>query len=379
MHIGLNLLFFRPGVIGGTEVSVRELVKGLDASGRHDLVIFTTGAGARAFDGTRRTRTVVFGSGGYSGTVRAVGELAWLRGAVRRSGVEVLLHPGGYALAPLLGIPQVAAVNDLQHLWFPENFSRGRRLARSLLYRVTARTASHFTAISEFTRSDLVSRLGIDPGRVAAVPLGADPIVVPEPAAIAAARRRRGLPDVYFHYPAMVAPHKNHRVLLEALALLRRRRPEVHLLLTGKFTGDGRLDDALRSLGLEGVVHGLGFVPRDEALALLAGARALVFPSRFEGFGLPLVEAMGCRVPVLASRVGSIPEVVGDAGLLLSDSDPREWADAMERILVDPGLRERLVEVGARNVTGYTWQRSVAGTEAVLEQARAADATRRGG
>ena len=117
-------------------------------------------------------------------------------------------------------------------------------------------------------------------------------------------------------------------------------------------------------------VHGLGFVPRDDALAILAGSRAMVFPSCFEGFGLPLVEAMACSVPVLASRAASIPEVVGEAGILLPASDPLAWSEAMERILDDRLLRQRLIALGGQNAASYTWERSVARTEEVLEEAR---------
>lgn len=368
MRVGINLLFFRPGVVGGVEVSVRALVAGLAGSGRHDLVIFTTGAGAAAFPDTPRTRVVRLG-GGYSAARRAFDEFVTLRHEVRRSGIEVLLHPGNFAVLPGLGVPQVVTVNDLQHYTFPGNFSWGRNLARSILYELTVRTADRFITISEFTRADLISRFRVSPGIVTAVPLGADPIVAPDAAAVATARARHGVPETYFHYPAMVAPHKNHEMLLEALARLRERGSDVHLVLTGKFTADGRLDEAIRRHGLEGAVHGLGFVPRQDALALLAGARAMVFPSRFEGFGLPLVEAMACSVPVLASRAASIPEVVGEAGILLPDADPMAWAEAMARVLADEHLRRDLIALGLENAARYTWERSVAGTEAVVVEA----------
>lgn len=366
MRIGLNLLFFRPGIVGGAEIFVRALVHGLDQSGRHDVFVFTSGAAARAFKGTRRTRVVVMGRTGYSPVRRALNEFVILRREVRRSDVDVLLHPGNFALTPYLGIPQVVTVLDLQHHWFPKNFSRAKYLARSLLYQLTVRSANHFVTISEFTKRDLVARYGIDETRVTAVPLGADRHAAPEQATVAAVRSKYGLPDAYFHYPAMAAPHKNHGLLLKALAKLRERGPDVHLVLTGKFTAEEPLARQIRELGLERAVHGLGFVPREDMLAILAGARAMVYPSRFEGFGLPLLEAMVCGVPVLASRAASIPEVVGEAGLLLPETDYVEWAQAMVRILEDEPLRARLVTLGTENAARFTWERSVAEMEAVL-------------
>jgi glycosyltransferase involved in cell wall biosynthesis len=226
--------------------------------------------------------------------------------------------------------------------------------------------ARRIIAVSEFTRQDILRRFSVEDGFVVKVLEGVNAISVPSDAELAAARKRLGVDRPFFYYPAATTPHKNHLHLLRALRLLGTHG----LVLTGEKTSAYPvIGAAIRNLGLQDRVLHLGFVQRRDVICLMAMAEALVFPSRFEGFGLPLLEAMQCGTPVLASNCASIPEVVGGAAWLLDPDSPRDWAQAMKAIIEDRAARQRLVVAGNANVGRYSWARCAEETVGVLRSA----------
>ena len=284
---------------------------------------------------------------------------------LRRAGAmdaEVALSIPGYIHPDLMPLTNVLVMPDIQHEYCPEFFP-GRELdERRRLYTQSAHRAAHICAISEFTRQTLIERLGIAPERVTTTRLAADPIFEPGSPARGDHRRvldRYGLPSgQYLLFPGNTWPHKNHQGAVEALRVLREAYGLDPLLVcTGSPKGaEGELRAKIRAAGLEARVRFLGYCPTSDMPALYEGAAALVFPSLFEGFGIPLLEAMWCDCPIVCSNTTSLPEIAGDAALLVDPRSPEDLAHAMSRVLTDTATRQALIERGRRQVTGFSWQ-----------------------
>jgi glycosyltransferase involved in cell wall biosynthesis len=200
---------------------------------------------------------------------------------------------------------------------------------------------------TETVRSSVVEDLDADPERVRVV---SAPLFAP-----AHGPADPGIPEPYLLYPSSTEPHKNHAMLLRAFARIASTRPGLSLVLTGAAgRSDGEVVAEIERLGLVDVVRRLGHVPRERLDALIAGAVAVVYPSQYEGFGLPLAEAMSAGSPVIASDLPVIREVVGESGVLVDPGDTEAWAGAMVRLLEDAALRERLATAGGEQVQGLT-------------------------
>jgi glycosyltransferase involved in cell wall biosynthesis len=229
-------------------------------------------------------------------------------------------------------------------------------------------------ADSESTRRDLVERYHVPPGKIAVAYPGINPLLKPvrDPAALAAMRQRYHLPERYVLHVGTLQPRKNLSRLVSAYARLRDQLPDPPaLVLAG---GKGWLyDDLFRQvegLGLVGQVIFPGHVPPDHNLAAMYSAAQLyVFPSLFEGFGFPVVEAMRCQTPVVCSNTTSLPELAGDAALTVPPTDVDALAEAMLRVLTDEDLRQGMVERGAEQAARFTWEACADAVWGVLERA----------
>ena len=172
-------------------------------------------------------------------------------------------------------------------------------------------------------------------------------------------RERYEIEGPFFVYPAITYPHKNHLVLVEAFARVLEGHPGTTLVLTGaKGSMETQVAAEVKNLGIESNVRRLGYVPARDLDALYHEAVALTFPSRFEGFGAPVLEAMSRSCPVIAADATALPEVVGDAGLLVSPDNSDEWCQAMSDLIRDAEARERLAKAGIERAGDFTWGRS---------------------
>jgi glycosyltransferase involved in cell wall biosynthesis len=227
-------------------------------------------------------------------------------------------------------VPCVSIVYDLQHVTYPEFFTPEQRLNRQRHVEDACRRSEHVVCISEYVRGTLLAGVDIAPERVSTIPLG---LLHDAASADWAAIGRLGLNDADFLlYPANFWPHKNHPVLFEALAAYRDDHPKSHLRLV--CTGaPNALMSSLRStaeaLLPSGSVVFAGYIPAQELSALLSACRAVVFPSLYEGFGMPVLEALACGKPVLCSNVTGLTEVAGDAAIYFDPTHPREIAEAI--------------------------------------------------
>jgi glycosyltransferase involved in cell wall biosynthesis len=259
--------------------------------------------------------------------------------------------------APLSSVPSVVAVHDLSFederaaQWLPP----ATRLRYRATVRASVRRAAHVVVDSEYNRQDLVNRYrGTDPDRVTVVPLAVDPEFAELLRATPPARD--GGPPVVL-VVGNVLPRKNVAVVARAVRLMRDRGSDAVLRLVGAVHPGGRADAALAAQLLGDAVTVTGYVSTADLAAELRRAHVLAFPSLFEGFGIPALEAMAAGVPVVSSDRTSLPEVVGDAGLVVAAEDVEAWADAIQRAL-EPAEAARLVAAGGQRVAQLTWQGS---------------------
>ena len=270
-------------------------------------------------------------------------------GTVERAGADLVHFPIQDAF--LTELPSIYQPHDLQHLHHPEFFSAWERARRERIYRTHCERARMVVAMTSWGRRDLVESYGLPEEKVRVVPWGSVLWEYPKPSAADLERLRRALslPDRFLLYPAQTWPHKNHERLLEALALIKRREGlAVPLVCPGKRSSHfERIERRMRELDLADTTQFPGFVSPLELRGLYELATALVFPSRFEGWGLPVCEAFSAGLPVASSSAAGLPDLVGDAGLLFDPGDPEEIARCVLRLWRDPVLRQTLAERGS--------------------------------
>lgn len=235
----------------------------------------------------------------------------------------------------------------------------------------TYRLADHVIVDSEHTRKDLIRELDFPEDKVSVIHLAASDAYRPleDPKKIAAIKRKYKIPGRYAANIGTLNPRKNLEFLVEAFAGVASHFPDLSLVVSGKFGWYyDRLFDLVETLGLKERVIFAGYVPEEDKATLLAGAEIFLFPSLYEGFGLPPLEAMACGVPVISSNTSSLPEVVGEAGILLDPHDHAGWVKAIRNVLERAPLRKQLIERGYRQAKGFSWKRTAAQTAAIYHQ-----------
>ncbi len=303
---------------------------------------------------------------------------AWSHG---RLSLEMLLHPPDVLFVPAHALPlvpgprSVVTIHDLGFLHRPEAHTRIQRLYYRLFTRLSAWRATHIIAISGATKRDLQRFYGTPDAKVTVVYHGVHPRFHPidDHEAVGRTLTRYRISTPYLLFVSTVQPRKNVSRLIEAFAIARHSfqdRPPPTLVLAGKrgWLSD-RIDRRAAELGIAQDVKFVGYVDDRDLPALLNGALAYVIPSLYEGFGMTVLEAQACGTPVLASNVSALPEVVGDAGLLVDPYDVDAIATGLVRIVNDAALRARLRERGLHRAGGWTWERTARETLAVLERA----------
>jgi glycosyltransferase involved in cell wall biosynthesis len=311
-----------------------------------------------------------------------------------RLSAELALRPPDTLFIPAhvlpLGAPlrqhtrTVVTIHDLGYLRFPEAHTPAQRLYLRLSTRWSAQAATRLIAISTATRDDLVRYIGVRPEKIAVVYHGLSPRFRPveDPAALAATQERYSIRPPYFLYVGTVQPRKNLVRLIEAFAQilqisdfrlqitdpnLQSAIYNLQLVIAGK---RGWLTETIErraaELGVAERVRFAGYVADDDLPALLSGALGFVFPSLYEGFGMPVLEAMACGAPVLTSATSALPEVAGDAALLVDPADTAAIAEGLARLATDAALRADLRARGLARAAQFTWERCAEETLAVI-------------
>jgi glycosyltransferase involved in cell wall biosynthesis len=361
-HIGLNLIFLVPGETGGMEVVARELIPAMLAAAppgmRFTAFVNREAAAAGGGPWGDLLPAVTVPVSARSRPQWVLGEQTLLPRMASRAGVD-LMHSMA-STAPLWGsFARVVTVHDLIYARFPEAHSGLREKGMRVLVPGAARRSDRVIADSHSTRDDLVDLLGIEAERIDVVPLGLGAPVRARAMAEDRLRERLGLGErrVLLSLSAK-RPHKNLAALIAAMALLPEEGRPV-LVLPGYPTWhEAELRERAESLGVGEDVRLMGWLAEEELEGLWAIAEAFVFPSLYEGFGLPVLEAMARGVPVACSDASSLPEVAGDAALLFDPREVAAIAAALTRLLEDTDLRGRLRALGRERVKLFSWERA---------------------
>jgi glycosyltransferase involved in cell wall biosynthesis len=346
MRIGVNTALVGPaGDFRRTGVSryVSELLDALpDALGPEDALV-------RLGEGGRWT-------GG------AAGRIAWeqtgLPWRARAEHLDLVHSPVNIVPLAWSG-PSVVTVHDLAFLRYPEHVTRRRRLWLTAAIRTSVRRADHVIAVSSSTADDLTAWAGTPTDRITVVPSAPSPRIRPVIGEDLESFRRHHAPRApYVLAVGTLEPRKNLPTLLRAFGKIRGSVPHDLVVVGPEGWLTGELQRTITDLDLGGRLRMTGFVSDAELGGWYSGADLFAFPSFYEGFGLPAVEAMRCGAPVLASDSSCFPEVVGDAGVLIPPDDVRVWAETMADLLGDPARREHLTRLGHERAAGYSWART---------------------
>ncbi len=348
VSVGVNLLWLRSGRVGGSEDYAVRLLSAIPSDAPVRLTLFAPRGFSEAHPSLAQCHEVVVSPPARSRPLRVLIENTWLAAQCRRRDLALVHHFGG--TVPWVGVrPAVVTIHDVQPLDHPMRFGRIKRLYLRAMLPWSVRRAEAVVTVSEFCRRRLGERLGVDLQRVAVVPAPVDAASGSSDMPLAAAAPDLAHPFVLC--PAVTYPHKNHEVLLRSLARLAADGVDVALVITGgPGPLDAKLDQLADKLGVGSRWHRLGRIPRAVLDGLYRQAVAMVFPSKYEGYGLPVVEAMARGCPVVAADAGGLPEVVGSGGRLADPDDEVQWADAIGTLVGDADARQKLSEAGQSRV-----------------------------
>jgi glycosyltransferase involved in cell wall biosynthesis len=338
--IGISMLTLSPGHMGGSETYARALTAALRLVGTEDYLVAVPEAARDAASGLP---SVQVASQADAGRIRTFASAARRAGTLRQA--RVVHYPFTVPL-PRVHVPRVITLHDVLHRDHPSLVPRSTRAFRHVAYDRAARASERVIVPSAFVRDRAVATLGLDPGRVRVVPHGVDHrLFVPG----------SEVRQPFVLYPARRWPHKNHNRLFEAFAEVKRKRPDLELVLTGDNAGED-VPDGVRALGR---------VSLEELSRLYRSAGATVFPSMYEGFGAPVLEAMASGCPVATADVAALREVAGDAAVLFDPLDPADIARSILRAIDEvDALAPKGVEWAAR----FTWEASARSHEAVYQE-----------
>ncbi|MBM4418487.1 MAG: glycosyltransferase family 4 protein [Chloroflexi bacterium] len=354
---------------------IGELVPRLADEEGIDLTVFLGPAGEqhRAAMGSARVRVTRLP------TDRPLARIAWeqaLAGAIALAQRLDLFHGPAYALPIALPVPAIVTFHDLSFERYPAMFPRGNRMYLRLAARVAVRQARRVVADSHFTASEVAAILGVPRDRIDVVPLGLRAGIGPrDRTEVERFRAARDLPDRFILYLGTIEPRKDLITLLRAFARVHQEDPRVGLVIAGgRGWQEGSVFAEARRLDLGSAIRFVGFVPDEEQALWYNAATVFAYPSRYEGFGFPPLEAMACGTPVVCTGGSSLTELVADAAMTVPPGDAVALANALHGLLADATERERLGVAGIARAAAYTWRRTARETAATYRRALGAAA-----
>jgi len=376
VRLGVNTLFLIPGAVGGSETYLRETLRAL-AEVRPDweIVLFTNDENEPVFASPASPVPLAarrpLGFRASWRPRRIVREQFQLPRAARAAAIDVLWSPG--YTAPLRALcPQAVTIHDTQYRRYPEDLSLSHRLATDALVRGACRAASRILAVSEFTRREIEALAPAAAPKIVVTPEAASPAFArpPDPARAAAMRARLGFDGPYILCVAHTYPHKNVATLVRAFALVADAVPHRLVLVGHPRRGEPEVRRARDELARPDRVTRLAGLEADDLSALYHGAAVFAFPSLYEGFGLPVLEALSAGAPVLAARRGAVPEVGGEAVDYVDPPTPEGFADGLRRLAAEtPDRRAARAARGRDRAARFTWRATAEATARAIESA----------
>lgn len=309
-------------------------------------------------------------------TRRRVLRFAWEQGLLpflaTRDGID-LLHAPGYVAPLFCSIPTVVTIHDVIALKFPRYCRTGNALHYRAVMPLAARRAARVITVSENSKKDIIEELNVEEDRIDVVPNGIDPAFrrIEDTALLSRMRGAYGLPNKILLFVGNLEPKKNIRCIIESFHELKKTRSVPHKLVIVGRRGwlYRKLGRTVAELDLGRDVLFVGNVTREDLVLLYNAADVFLFPSLYEGFGMPPLEAMACGTPVVTSNTSSLPEVVGGAAITVDPRDVGALTEAVLAVMNDAGLREDLIHRGLERASMFTWDRAARQTAAVYRTA----------
>ncbi len=281
---------------------------------------------------------------------------------VGSEGVDIFFSPSSYITPSLMpkSVKTILTVHDLVAFLFPNTHNKKATMIEKITLKRALKKSSHIVTVSKNTKKDLLKKFKYDPDKISIVPCaGSEEFRPMDKEKLGDFIKQTNLPPKFFLAVGTIEPRKNYTGLIRAFVRLNKIHPDVNLIVVGqKGWGYEEFFNLIRKNYLNQKVHTLGYLSNKSLMNLYSLSQALVFPSFYEGFGIPPLEAMRCGCPVIASNTSSIPEVVGDSAILINPENPKEITAAMQKILTDENLRKDLSRKGLTQAKKFSWRSS---------------------
>ncbi|RPI29165.1 MAG: glycosyltransferase family 1 protein [Chloroflexota bacterium] len=371
MLIGIDATALPPKPVGAGTYIINLIRTLANTECGHEFVIFAHQSGRLLLETPQTTKFRWVTIADKSPAKRLIWEQAVFPWIARREGID-LLHSLHYTRPLFLPCASVVTFHDMTFFLFPHLHTRSKRIFFPAAIRMSARTAGALIADSESTRQDAIRVLGISPDRITAVPLAAaeDYRPITDQGLLDRARQKYGLPENFILYVGLVEPRKNLPALIRSYKGMVDKGVTHHLVVVGRRGWMyEQVFQQVEALGISERVHFTGYADREDLPVIYNLASVFVYPTLYEGFGLPVLEAMRCGAPVVTSNVSSLPEIVGEGGLMVAPGDEAALTGAVLRLLDEPGLREKLSAQGLKQSALFSWERVAYETVQVYEKA----------
>ncbi|HLI49176.1 MAG TPA: glycosyltransferase family 1 protein [Chthonomonas sp.] len=375
MRIGLNLLYLIPNHVGGTQTYAEDLIHGLSTiDSENEYVLFVSKeAQAAPYTPTPNFRMVVCPIWAQNRKARYLYEQIHFPRLVKQEQIS-LLHSCGYVGPLFTPCPHIVTIHDLNYLAFGEQMEPLRRRALALLVPRVARRATKVHAISEFTKQEIITHLRVDSSKICVIHRSSRPKPSCSPDKVREVLCHLHIQQPYLLAFSSLSPHKNIPFLVEGFAKLTETYPH-QLVLIGHTPPNSVVEQTITKLGLGDRVICTGYVDELTVAALLQAAHVLVFPSHYEGFGLPALEAQWAGVPLVCSHAGSLPEIAGEGAIYFDPCSYDSLLSALRQVLNSETLQAQLRQKGYANVTRFTWEKEAQKTlnlyQTILQSSKA--------
>lgn len=351
MRVGINAISLYPGKIGGAEQYLRNILDELDNYSEIEVYLFLNESAISEFVESDQRKLVCIDM--------AYNQNAQLKGFIAYYKIDIWFCPFFHLIPVDCGIPSVTTIFDIQQDYFPQNFDKRVLKDRVRLTRDTVENTDLILTISEFSKKTIIERYGIQESKIKVTYLDADSSFN-DPINLAVLDSvKDSLPEEFVLFPANMWPHKNHINLIKGFAIAKKRQEfPMKLVFTGAQERESaQIIQTIEDCGLRDDIIYLGYIPQEQMRYVFRSATILAFPSLFEGFGIPLVEAMASDIPIICSKSSCVPEIAGDAAILFNAEKPEEIADAILEVYNNPILRQDLVEKGKERRKLFSWKK----------------------